>query len=56
MSSGVGLGWAGLSVGRGPGEGEGEGPLSDEQLVSAVLLIMWFSVIKKLISAMSTQV
>lgn len=58
VSSGVGLGWGGLllSVGRGPGKGEGEGQLSNEQLVSAVLLIMWFRVIKKLISAVSIQV
>lgn len=58
VSSGVGLGWGGLllSVGRGPGKGEREGLLSNEQLVSAVLLIMWFRVIKKLISAVSIQV
>lgn len=58
ISSGVRLDWGGLllSVGRGPGKGEGRGLLSNEKLVSAVLLIMWFHVIKKLISAMSIQV
>lgn len=39
-----------------PTKGEGEGRLlPNEQLVSAAWLIMWFHVIKKLISAVSIK-
>lgn len=56
------LGWGETGVGycfqwaEGLGKGRGGGLLSNEKLVSAVLLIMWFHVIKKLISAVSIQV